>query len=93
LSIQFRTVRGVAVFSELGEHDTADLICAKVSQALGMIQEHWDLGTPEECRINVMTSWMEFFFQSVPWTWRIILAITLPFWYFRAKRNWPYNAA
>ena len=75
------------------EQATADLIGSACGEALHHIQESWGLGAPVDCRIDVMTSWLRFIFQSAPWSWRILLAVTLPFWAFRARRTWPYSAA
>ena len=35
-----------------------------------------------------MTSWLHFVFHSAPWTWRVLLAITLPLWVLRVRRMW-----
>lgn len=75
------------------EQATADLIGGACAEALQLIRESWGLGAPADCRIYVMTSWLRFVFQSAPWSWRILLAVTLPFWSFRARRTWPYSAA
>ena len=84
--------RWMVVFDS-GEQDTAELISDAAAEALSLIQESWGLGQPEDCRFYVMTSWWGFIFRSAPWPWRILLALTLPFWCFRAQRTWPYSAA
>jgi hypothetical protein len=75
------------------ERATADLIDGACTAALKLIRESWGLNAPENCRILVMTSWPTFIFQSAPWSWRIMLAATLPVWNFRARRTWPISAA
>ncbi|MFC1992098.1 hypothetical protein ACFLVC_05205, partial [Chloroflexota bacterium] len=62
-------------------------------KAARLIQESWELEEPGNCHIYVMTSFLGFVFQSAPWHWRILLGATMPFWYFRARRTWPYCAA
>ncbi len=71
----------------------ADLISGACAEALQLIQASWGLGAPQDCWIYVMTSWLRFIFRSAPWPWRILLAVTVPFWSFRARRTWPYSAA
>jgi len=88
-----RTISKVALVFDSGEQDTADLIGGACEKAIQLAQENWGLEPPEDCRIYVMTSWLGFVFQSAPWSWRILLGVTMPFWCFRARRTWPYSAA
>jgi hypothetical protein len=90
--MQSRAVGGITVVFDPSEQDTAELISDAAAKALSLIQESWGLGRPEDCRIYVMTSWRGFIFQSAPWPWRILLALTLPLWCFRARQTWPYSA-
>jgi len=91
--MQSRPVGGITVVFDSNEQDTAELISDATAKALRLIQESWGLKSPADCRIYVMTSWWGFIFQSAPWPWRILLALALPFWCFRARRTWPYSAA
>jgi hypothetical protein len=91
--MQSRPADGIMVVFDSGEQDTAELISDATAKALRLIQESWGLRSPADCRIYVMTLWWGFIFQSAPWSWRILLALTLPFWCFRARRTWPYSAA
>jgi hypothetical protein len=75
------------------EKETADLIAAACERAIGLCEESWGLGAPEECRIYVMTSWFPFFFRSSPWSWKLMLGATIPLWAPRARRTWPIAAA
>ena len=88
-----RTAAGVTVVINPDEQETVDLIGGACAKAIQLSQELWGLGSPEDCRIYVMTSWLGFVFQSAPWPWRILLGATIPFWCFRARRTWPYSAA
>ncbi len=91
--MQSRMISGVKVVFDAGDQETAEFICEATPKVLGLVTERWGLGQPEDCRIYLMTSWWNFFFQSTTWPWRILLAVTLPFWSFRARRTWPYSAA
>jgi len=83
----------IPIVSDPDERAMVDLIDSACAEALQLIQTSWGLDAPEDCRIYVMTSWPRFIFQSAPWSWRILLAVTLPFWSFRARRTWPISAA
>ena len=91
--MQSRINDSITVFFDPSEQDTAELICGAAAEALHLIWENWGLESPHDCRIYIMTSWWGFFYQSAPWLWRILLAISFPLWSFRARRTWPYSAA
>ncbi len=88
-----RTIGNVVLVYDPGEQDTADLIGGACEKVIQLAQENWGLEPPDDCRIYVMTSWLRFVFQSAPWSSRILLGVTMPFWCFRARRTWPYSAA
>ncbi|HET7376168.1 MAG TPA: hypothetical protein VFK30_05640, partial [Anaerolineae bacterium] len=88
-----RLERNIALNYAIEEQAAADLISSACADALNLIQASWGLSSPADCRIDVMTSWLGFIFRSAPWSWRILLAVTLPFWGFRARQTWPYSAA
>ncbi len=83
----------IPIAFERSDAATADLIGAACREALLLIHKSWGLSAPQNCRIYVMTSWAGFIFQSAPWSWRILLAMTLPFWALRVRRAWPISAA
>jgi len=85
--------RLIPIACDPGEQATAEIISRACTEALELIHESWGLGAPKGCRIFVMTSWPKFIFQSAPWPWRLLLAISFPFWIFRARRTWPNSAA
>jgi len=91
--MKLSVIGNIALVFNPGEQDTADLISQACEKAITLAQENWGLDPPENCHIYVMTSWLGFVFQSAPWPWRILLAVTMPFWCFRARRTWPYSAA
>jgi len=87
------TINGIVLQYNSFEQDTADAIRAAILKSLQLIEDTWGLQPPKNCSIYVMTSPMEFVFQSAPWSWRIFLGVTLPFWLSRVQRTWPYSAA
>ena len=81
---------GLTLFFDEGERDAVELVRHACEKSIRLIHECWDLATPEDCRVYVMTSWLHFVFHSAPWSWRILLGATIPLWYLRASRLWEY---
>lgn len=88
-----KPISNVTLSFDSTEQDTADQISKACVKATQLIQEIWGLDVPEGCHIYLMTSGLSFVFQSAPWYWRILLGVTMPFWYLRVRRTWPYSAA
>ena len=88
--MQFQMVDGINLVYHHRDADTAETIKKVISTVLQLNRQVWGLNPPPSCQIYVMTSWMSFTFQSAPWLWRILLAITFPLWAWRARRVWPY---
>lgn len=85
-----RTISGITLLFDPSELDAADLIGSACTKSIQLIHEYWELETPEDCRVYVMTSWLHFVFHSAPWPWQILLAISIPLWYFRVSKLWNY---
>lgn len=83
-----RQVNGLILFFDAADHDTADLVAGACGTSLNIIQKRWTLDAPQDCRVYVMTSLLQFVFHSAPWSWRILLAGTLPLWAWRARKLW-----
>jgi hypothetical protein len=81
---------GVTLYFEAGEREAADLFADACTQSASVISNSWGLEPPRACRVYVMTSWMRFYFHSAPWPQRILYGLTLPLWYGRMKRLWPF---
>ena len=82
------SINGITLFFDAEEQNSAKLIRQACERSVKLIQKNWGLDIPKDCRIYVMTSWLGFVFQSAPWLWRVLLAITLPLWAMRAQRIW-----
>ena len=87
------TINNVELVLDPNEGETIEWISGACEKAIQLTQDIWGLRPPEDCYIYVMTSWLRFIFQSAPWPWRVLLGMTMPFWYFRARRTWTYSAA
>ena len=90
--MESRKIGTIAVVYDAAEQETGDLIAGTCEKAVQLAQADWGLGPPEDCRIYVMTSWWGFILRSAPWSWKILLAATVPLWAFRAWRMWSYSA-
>ncbi len=55
-----RTIGNVMLVYDPGEQDTADLIAGACEKAIQLAHENWGLKPPEDCRIDVTTSWLGF---------------------------------
>jgi hypothetical protein len=81
---------GLTLFFDPDEQDAAQLIAQACEKSVGVIGTLWGLDRPRDCRVYVMTSWPRFAFHAAPWHWRILMGLTLPFWYSRGSKMWVY---
>jgi hypothetical protein len=81
-------IEGLTLYFDAEEREAAEVIAHACAKSVPLIHEYWGLNTPEDLRVYVMTSWLPMIFHSAPWTWRILLAVTLPLWFFQARRLW-----
>jgi hypothetical protein len=86
--VRTEQIDGLTLYFDPCEQDAARLIGQACELSIELIHACWNLDTPEDCRIYVMTSWVRFLFHAPPWPWRILVAVTLPLWYFRARKLW-----
>jgi len=88
-----RKIGNIRLIYSSKETETADLIADTCEKAIQLAGEDWGLKPPQNCRIYVMTSWFGFVFHSAPWSWKAMLALTVPLWFSRIRRSWQYSAA
>ena len=82
-------VDGLTLYFDASEREAAELVRWACEKSVRFIRECWNLDTPEDLRVYVLASaWLRSTFHSAPWGWRILMGLTLPFWYFRARRLW-----
>jgi hypothetical protein len=82
-------VNGISVFFDKKEQDSAELISHACKKSIQLIHSKWGVKTPADCRVYVMTSWLQFVFHSAPWVQKILLGIFLPLWVYRIRKMWP----
>ena len=83
-------IDGLTLLFDAEEKDAIQLIGEACKQSIHLIHKHLGLDTPKDCRVYVMTSWYQFFFQSAPLHYRILLILLLPILYFRIKKTWEF---
>ncbi len=88
--MQSMPIDGLTLFFDEGERDSVELLRHACEKSTRLIHESWSLDTPQDCRVYIMTSWLHFVFHSAPWSWRILLAATMPLWYWRVRKLWEY---
>ena len=86
--MQKMSIDGLTLFFDDAEQDSVVLISQACEDSMRLLREHLGLDTPKDCRVYIMTSWLDFMFRSAPWPWKVLLAMTIPLWAFRAKKIW-----
>jgi len=75
--MQRMSINGLTLYFGVEDQDTVAQIRQACEKSILLIQEHYGLDTPKDCRVYIMTSWLGFMFHSAPWPWKILLAVTL----------------
>jgi len=83
-----KQIQGAVLFFAECDREAAEWIGRGAEEGLRLARAHWGLAPAGELRVHVMSSWPGFTFQSAPWTWRPLLALTLPLWAARMARIW-----
>lgn len=79
---------GLAIYFEASDRETAEAVRAACADTIVLIRKYWGIEPPPDCRVYIMNSLLGFVFASAPWSWKFILALTLPLWYSRQARLW-----
>jgi hypothetical protein len=79
---------GLRLYYEVEEREASEVVRRACERTLFLVRDTWGLGAPAECRVYVMTSWVQFLLHSSPWYWKIPLALFLPLWVLRVRRYW-----
>lgn len=83
-----RSIAGLTLWYDAEEGEAADLIGGACEKTVRLVGDQWGIEPQEDLRVYVMTSWSRFLFQAAPWSWRVLLAVTLPLWVSRVRRMW-----
>jgi hypothetical protein len=78
------------VFYEAADADSAGLIADACRTTLDLLRRGFGLEPPADCRVYVMTSWLQFMFRAPPGLWKALLLVAAPLWMFRVIGMWKY---
>ncbi|MBN2004307.1 MAG: hypothetical protein JXA21_13210 [Anaerolineae bacterium] len=84
------SVSDLKLYFDAEERETAELVSDACMKTGEFLHAEWGLSVPEGCRVYVMTSWLRFAFQAVPWPHKVWLVLLFPFWTLRARRMWAF---
>lgn len=88
-SMRARSACGVTVFFDAADPASAELVLGACEKSIPLIRACWNLDPPEDVRVYVLTSsWLRATFHSAPWSWRLLMGVTLPLWAFRVAKLW-----
>ena len=87
--MQRMSINGLSLYFGAEDQDTVELVRQACKTSMRLLQENYSLDIPKECRVYIMTSWLGFMFHSAPWSWKVLLTVTMPLWAFRARKIWP----
>lgn len=79
---------GITIYYEPQERATAEQIRQACERSSYIVNEHWGLNVPPNCRVYVMTSWKDFMFQTSAGRRRFLLKVTYPLWAKRVQQMW-----
>lgn len=79
---------GVRVWYDPAERDDARLLAHACERTAAVVEDTWGLRPPDQCDVYVMTAWRRFVLLSAPLPWRLLLAVSLPFWGPGVAKTW-----
>lgn len=88
--MQSKSIAGLRVIYRADDTEAAGIVEEACLRSMQLIADTWGLQVPGDCRVYVMTSWLRFMFDSAPWPWRLLMAVTLPLWFSRIRSLWRY---
>lgn len=87
--MQKKHIQGVdLIFDDEGK-DAVEPIQLAIEKAVPILRTWWKLDAPEDCRVHIMTSWPQFLWHATTWPWKILMALSAPFWIPRVVKIWP----
>lgn len=84
------SISGLTIYYDADERKAVDEIVLACEQSVQTITSTWQLNTPSDCRVFIMTNWPRCVFQGAPLGSQILLSLTIPLWYTEFKKRWHY---
>jgi hypothetical protein len=82
----------ITLFFSKKNSELADLMIKKLPMMEQLIQSKWNLEIPEKYRFYIMDSMYQSILHPASFLRKIILILTFPIWYKRAKKAWKISA-
>jgi hypothetical protein len=82
-------VQGITLFYKDEDKKVLKLVRQACEKSIRLMQNHYGIDAPEDCRVYIMNSWFSLLFHSATWLWKILLSLSIPLWYGRVKKTWP----
>lgn len=70
--------------------ESAELVSNNYKNIEGLICDLWGFNIPARYKIFVTDSYVRFLFATYPWYYKIVLGLSIPFWYFKVKKIWKF---
>jgi hypothetical protein len=84
-------ISGLTLYYDQEERESVDEMVIACDRSVQTILESWQLDTPADCRVYILTSWPRCVFLGAPLGSQILLGVTLPLWYAEFKQRWHYS--
>lgn len=88
--MESKTVSGLNIYYDSDEREAVDQITIACEKSLQSLDSSWNLAPPQDCRVYLMVAWPRCVFQGAPPGSKLLLGLTLPFWYRDFKTRWQY---
>lgn len=82
---------GITLAYEAQDQPTAEILRATCARVIPLAAERWGLKPPKDLYVYLMTEhWVRDIHAALPWYWRPFFYLSLPLWYLRLRKMFPY---
>ena len=85
------TKNNLQIVYEEEDAETAQLLQDVFGKTADILLSKWNLSLPQGTQVHVMRSWLRFPFHASSWPRKVLLALTLPVWAYRARKIWAFT--
>jgi hypothetical protein len=83
--------KNIPIFFERRQQESAEHIHRSLAPIIDFICSTWGLEVPQDFRVYIMTSMLQFIFHPASLFRKIVLGLFLPLWYGKAKKVWGFS--
>lgn len=91
INMESKSIGGLQLYYDLEESDVVDDIAFACDRSVQTISKAWQLETPGDCRVYILSSWPRCVFLGAPFRSQLMLGLTIPLWYIEFKKRWLYS--